>query len=523
MSISLPWSQLPDQSQIYQNYLSDPSWREEYLGYQINSLDDVEKVAKEKRKKNYFRDEISIIIKNYINKLSSSFISPAVKKNIEKIKDPETCFIITGQQPALLGGPLYNFYKAQSIIQIAKELESKTGKPYIPLFWVGSNDHDVAEANRNYYLDKNKRLSKITFNFKDQIPLNLLDVGEGFEKDIASLKNSIGRTDYFDQAINFLEPDKVDHFGTWQSRILLKTFSEDGLLVIEPNELRSVSKNAFKILLENESKIINAIEVQNKKLRKLNLSPQVDNDVTSRFMMFQKSNDRIRLTHKDNKWIANDKSYVIEELIELNFKGELDLTPDALGRPLWQDLLFPAVAYIGGPGEIAYYHQLKKAYECLDLNMPVILPRISATFLENTQLKFLKKNQIEIVNYASLYDWGNVPTSGAYPEQNVSEILKSWSERVKFSAGKDELEKFRKKLLDLNNRFYRTMENIRLKEEGIGNKQLDEFKDFVFPLNGLQERSIGLMQMISKHGESIIDHIKQIEYEFGQHHIIELG
>ena len=57
-----------------------------------------------------------------------------------------------------------------------------------------------------------------------------------------------------------------------------------------------------------------------------------------------------------------------------------DAPPDHLGttallRPLLQDTLLPTAAYLGGPGEIAYFSQLPPVYAALDVPMPLIVPR----------------------------------------------------------------------------------------------------------------------------------------------------
>jgi uncharacterized protein YllA (UPF0747 family) len=58
-----------------------------------------------------------------------------------------------------------------------------------------------------------------------------------------------------------------------------------------------------------------------------------------------------------------------------------EFSPNVLLRPLYQDLLFPTAAYVAGPGEVAYFAQLRPVYERFELPMPVVYPRKSVTLV----------------------------------------------------------------------------------------------------------------------------------------------
>ena len=70
--------------------------------------------------------------------------SDAVFKNIARLRDGAGA-VVTGQQVTLFGGPLFTILKAATAIRKAKDA-STSGSPHVPIFWLATEDHDLAEA-----------------------------------------------------------------------------------------------------------------------------------------------------------------------------------------------------------------------------------------------------------------------------------------------------------------------------------------------------------------------------------------
>src|SRR5690606_27641820 len=76
--------------------------------------------------------------------------------------------------------------------------------------------------------------------------------------------------------------------------------------------------------------------------------------------------------------------------------ARLDAAPEAVSpgvvlRPVMQDLLFPTAAYVGGPGEVAYFAQLRPVYEAFGVPMPVLYPRASLTLVPQKVRRILDR------------------------------------------------------------------------------------------------------------------------------------
>ena len=44
-------------------------------------------------------------------------------------------------------------------------------------------------------------------------------------------------------------------------------------------------------------------------------------------------------------------------------------------RPIYQELLLPNLVYVGGPSELVYWSQLKKSFDQVDINFPILILR----------------------------------------------------------------------------------------------------------------------------------------------------
>ena len=83
--------------------------------------------------------------------------SEKVRDNIAQLSDSKTFTVTASHQPCLLLGPLYNIYKIAGAINLARKLKLEFPDNYfVPVFWLGSEDHDIAELNHTYI--NNKRL-----------------------------------------------------------------------------------------------------------------------------------------------------------------------------------------------------------------------------------------------------------------------------------------------------------------------------------------------------------------------------
>src|SRR3954466_14807366 len=73
-------------------------------------------------------------------------------KSLERLAQPGTVAVVTGQQVGLFSGPAYTMYKVLHAVRLAEWL-SANGIPAVPVFWLATEDHDFAEVNHVWVFD----------------------------------------------------------------------------------------------------------------------------------------------------------------------------------------------------------------------------------------------------------------------------------------------------------------------------------------------------------------------------------
>ena len=74
------------------------------------------------------------------------------------------------------------------------------------------------------------------------------------------------------------------------------------------------------------------------------------------------------------------------------------LSPNVLLRPLYQELLLPNVAYIGGAGEISYWLELEPMFKDFGVQYPLPIVRTSYFVVPLKMMNWLESNKIDFID-----------------------------------------------------------------------------------------------------------------------------
>ena len=155
-------------------------------------------------------------------------------------------------------------------------------------------------------------------------------------------------------------------------------------------EIRKLEKEIFLKQINEFQQLADAVSTQQKLVQENGYSLVIEmaENPVNLFYYDDTEQERVLLQYDErgNRFVGKDKivSFTFDELKEIASEFPQKLSNNVVTRPITQDLLFPTLAFIGGPGEIAYWAELKKAFEHLEIKMPPVVPRLNITLLERS-------------------------------------------------------------------------------------------------------------------------------------------
>jgi bacillithiol biosynthesis cysteine-adding enzyme BshC len=298
--------------------------------------------------------------------------------------------VSTGQQPGLLGGPLYTLYKALSAIQLASRLENTLSRVVIPVFWIASEDHDWEEVNQTYFIDREDHVVKVALENEDHSGRSIHRVllSSEISRLIDEVSQGIGEKGFRDDCMKLFREcyREGTDLGSALGEMLLKVLGPKGLVILDSNNttLKSHSRELLITELEHAQSTEIRLKNWNDSLSERGYELQVP-ILDKAVNLFMESNEGRERIYRDGDVFVLRKSgriLTLEQIEELSGKDLSILSPNVLLRPIVEASVLPVVSYVAGPGELAYYAQLKPLYEIHGINMPILYPRHSATLIE---------------------------------------------------------------------------------------------------------------------------------------------
>ena len=334
---------------------------------------------------------LSSTIKNQYHKVDTA---PLVNKNILLLADENTFTITTGHQLNLFTGPLYFLYKIISTINLCKQLKATYPKQnFVPIYWMATEDHDFEEIN--YFNYKNK---KIKWSKTSNGPVGRLSTS-GLQDVLKVFETQLGTSTNAKYLINVFEKSYLNHQNLAAATRYLanELFKNDGLVIIDADSkpLKKLFITYFKQELLQQSSYTTVTETNN---QLINYSIQVNPREINLFYI--ENNLRERIIFDNGNFKINNTKIIFssqEILNELeNFPEKF--SPNVLLRPLYQEVILPNLAYIGGGGELAYWLQLKATFKLFTTTFPMLVLRNSALLISEKQFKKMTGLHISVAD-----------------------------------------------------------------------------------------------------------------------------
>ena len=98
---------------------------------------------------------------------------------LDLLAQPGTVAVVTGQQVGLFSGPAYTIYKALTAVKLANQLNAD-GIPAVPIFWLATEDHDLAEVNHTWVFDGDFHPAKVSVAPESEVgqPVGTIPLGD---------------------------------------------------------------------------------------------------------------------------------------------------------------------------------------------------------------------------------------------------------------------------------------------------------------------------------------------------------
>jgi bacillithiol synthase len=323
----------------------------------------------------------------------------------ERLRDPRTVAVVTGQQAGLFGGPAFTLLKSLTAIRLAERVSADLHVPTVAVFWVDAEDHDWEEVRRCAVLDRDLRLLTVTLpplEGAGDRPVGALRLDDGVTAAIAELEAGLTPTEFTPDLIALLRrayaPGRTmaEAFAALLEMIL----GGRGLIVFDASDpaAKPLVSSVFVRELQAPGQALSLAAAAGAELAARGHAPQIEPapDGTGLFYLDSRRLRRLPIRRRGDRLAIGDRDCDRDALLAEAQRTPGRFSPNVLLRPIVQDTLFPTVCYVAGPAELAYWAQLQGVYQHFGLPMPLIYPRLTATILDSASARFLARYDLPI-------------------------------------------------------------------------------------------------------------------------------
>jgi len=537
---------LPSTNQFATDYSTGNSFIRPLFHYQFQETESYQERVKDLENINFKREELADYIGEYMSKFPSS---NEVVASISKLRNPDSVVVIGGQQAGILTGPLYSIHKILSIILFAKKQEAELSVPVVPVFWIAGEDHDYDEVN-HIFVEKENQLEKSIYPEKvlDKRMVSHIEIKKDVLKNwVIDIISSYGETEHTKSLLQFADAaiENSVTFVDFFAHITMSLFKEYGLLIVDSGDkgLRKLEKEYFINQIKSTKEITEKVKKKQQELEGIGMSQTIviNDSCANLFYYDEVSHERILLDYipeqKQFVGASGSISFSYDEMLEIASEFPERLSNNVVTRPLMQECLFPTLAFIAGPGEIAYWAELKEVFEHFDMKMPPIVPRLNISLIERNVSSDMEELGLKLED---------VLTAGTGKQKELFlDANRDSSFQALFAQTKDQLVKNYLEIEKKTEQHYKGMLPLLKKNESLLLKQIDFMENRLElallqkhevviekynrierrlkPSGSPQERIWNLFYFLNQYGLSFIDELLTQSYLFdGSHQVVKL-
>lgn len=448
---------------------------------------------------------------------------------IHQLLEEDTYTMTTAHQPSLMTGPLYTITKAISVIKAAQLASRETGKKILPVYIVGGEDHDFEEVNHFYFF--NNRIEWDTKNTGGPVGRYHTDSIQPVIEEILDRLSDNETDKYLAQLIRKTHrPGRL--YAVAYADLFYQLLGKYGLIILrmdDPNLKEAFCPIMKKEILESLShKTVRPIQ---DKLEQDGYKPQAYVRELNLFYLGNNIRERLLPDPSTDKFIfeSTGKACSREELAKMCEELPEQFSPNVVMRPLYQELILPNLAYIGGGGELAYWLERKDQFQEFGIPYPMLIRRDSILWIPKREYGYLSEEGINgKMIFSSADEWvrhflenhADIELDLEAEKQHIDDALNKIVEKASIldptlaKSLEAEKTKLKKSVDQFESRIFRTAKQKN--EQKVA--KLRRVKEKLFPDNGLMERRDNLLPFFLRYGdvffETLLEHLDPFDRNF---------
>ena len=537
----LPFSQIPHTARLFTDFLAHLPKVQPFYPKSPHLREWLKEEAAKISYDSQRRERVTAILERQNKSWDASSQTLA---NLDRLRKGAAA-IVTGQQVGLFGGPMFAIYKALTAVKLAAEATA-AGVDAVPVFWLATYDHDLAEVNHVSIPGPDGVSNVLTTSSHDVpgAPVSAVRLGDEIVPLVEQATKLLGDS----AATQFLRDcyRPGESLGTAFARLYARIFAEWGVIVLDASdgELDRVAEPIFRAAIERAEELDAALLERGKALESAGYHQQVK--VTSSsvllFTMREGARTPIQLRHNgaDTEFVigadANAEKLSATDLISRIRSTPEQFSPNVLLRPIVQDYLLPTLAYTGGAAEAAYFAQAGAVYQAVLGRVTPMIPRFSATIVEPKIQRLLEKFDITMLDVFA----GPDALRRQFAERVLPDDLQAAFENAKKSV-ESNLSRIKEKLVKLDPTLVDAAETARSKVEyqlerlhaqaaraeaqksELVNRKAEALSQMLYPDKNLQERGVGGIFFLARYGPEFLHQLYDaIQPDCFDHQILEV-
>jgi bacillithiol synthase len=551
----LPFTQIPQTTQLFIDFLAYSPAVQPFYPHSPHFSEWFKSEAAAVKYDSSRRERVSAILERQ-NK--SWGASPQTLANLNRLKNGAFA-VVTGQQVGLFGGPMFAIYKAMTAVKLAEEA-SAAGIDAVPVFWLATYDHDLAEVNHISIPGPDGTLRNLQTSSHGipDAPVGTVQLGQEILPLVEEAAALLGDT----EAVQFLRESYRlgENLGSAFARFYTRLFAPWGVILLDASdaELHRVVAPVYRQAIERAENLAEALILRGEALEKAGYYQQVKVTPSSVLLFGTREGARTAIHRRgvassEGASSANKASSIetaefaigsdpgaprlssVELLDRIDVAPE-NFSPNVLLRPVVQDYLLPTLAYVGGSAEAAYFAQAGAVYETILGRVTPIIPRFSATVVDPKMQGKLQHYGVTVLDAFQGPDALRLKLASRTLPAGLQDAFKRANKSVEesFSDLQEALAKLDPTLVEASqtgsSKVRYQLDRLReramaaeLRRSEVVGRHAEWLSNMLYPARALQERGLAALYFVARYGTELLQSIHDvIRTDCNDHQILEL-